>query len=569
MSTTKIANGMMILILLLCSYATSIRIATKSQGTEALSYANQCMSALTEAMPPGFCWKKGADAGVIPTGCPKGYFRSLALCYQNCSPGYTHILGICYKDCERGYDNHGLSCYRNLFSWYFKHSYIPRSITNFSDEVPCPGDMYRGGALCYRDCKIIGMENCGIGACIAPGSDCTAKVLEMTGKVLEGIATGVGTVLSFGASTAAKTGAKTAIKTALKKMSKDVLKAAANGMKNALKGKFKDITLKNARKKLLETVKDKLKDKAKEVALMTVCKQVWDSVANKEFSAPSVDDLGGKVLDTLDILGVQGMAKSCSDTKSDGGLGCAKSVVEGLSAFDPSGILTIASAFMHPECDVPVSKPVDVVYADFEADTTLQARKMQESSSSLKTVTQGVPPNCVWAYDQINFQGNKLEICKTLDFVGVRFNDKIASFAVGTNVEGYFFEHARFEGVFLKFTKGTIIDNVKNFTFGTVNLDKLISSVWLGGDNIVSTYAKNTNIVNQFFTASNQMNVVFRKQNSKDSVNVVSLFLNNGKKALCSFVSGTSDRKQVTYESSTAIPSSTWPKNNIEYCKLI
>lgn len=83
-------------------------------------------------------------------------------------------------------------------------------------------------------------------------------------KVLEGIAIGVGTVLSFGASTAAKTGAKTAIKTALKKMSKDALKAAANGMKNALKGKFKDITLKNARKKLLETVKDKLKELPKE-----------------------------------------------------------------------------------------------------------------------------------------------------------------------------------------------------------------------------------------------------------------------------------------------------------------
>ena len=47
------------------------------------------------------------------------------------------------------------------------------------------------------------------------------------------------------------------------------------------------------------------------------------------------------------------MVKSCGDVSADGGLGCAKSVVEGLSAFDPTGIMTIAAAFMHPSCDVP------------------------------------------------------------------------------------------------------------------------------------------------------------------------------------------------------------------------
>jgi hypothetical protein len=568
MSTMKLLNSMMIVFLILCSYATSIRIATKTNGMEALSYANQCMSGLTEAMPPGFCWKKGADAGVIPTGCPAGYFRSLALCYQNCSPGYTHILGICYKDCSSGYTNHGLSCFRNLFSWYFKHSYIPRSITNFSDEVPCPGNMYRAGALCYRDCRLIGMDNCGIGACIAPGADCTTKILSMVGQVFEGVATGVGTVLSFGASTAAKTGAKTAIKTAVKKISKDALKAAARGMKNALKGKFKDITLKNARKKVFDAVKGKIKDKAQEVALMTVCQKVWESVANKEFSAPSAEDLGGKVLDTIDIFGVQNMAKSCSNV-SDGGLSCAKSVVEGLAGFDPSGILTIAAAFMHPTCDVPVHKPADEPIASYEADTSAQARKVQETAAPLKNPSDSVPANCIWAYDSTNFKGNKLEICKTLDFVGNRFNDKIASFVVGKDVQGYFFEHARFEGTYLKFSKGTIVDDVKKFTFGDVNLDKLISSVWVGGEDIVSIYGKDKSITNHFFTSANGMKVSFTRKSTQDAVNVLSLYLVNGKKAVCSFVKGSSDRKEVTFDKSTAFASSSWPKSKIEFCKLI
>jgi hypothetical protein len=568
MSSTKIANRMMILILLICSYATSIRITGKTQQTQALSYANICMSGLTEAMPPGFCWKKGADAGVIPTGCPKGFFRSLALCFEYCAPGYTHILGICYLDCESGYVNHGLTCFKNIISWYFKKSYIPRSLTNFSDEVPCPGNMYRMGALCYRDCTLIGMDNCGIGACIAPGEDCNMKVLEMAGKVIEGIATGVGTVVSFGASTAAKTGAKTAIKTALKSMSKEALRAAAKGMKNALKGKFKEFTLEKARKKVLNTVKDTIKDNAKTVALMTVCSKVWESVSNREFSAPSVEDLGGKVLDTIDILGVQGMVKSCQDTKSDGGLSCAKSVVEGLSGFDPTGILTIAAAFMHPVCDVPVSKPANVVVADLEADTTFEARQLMDASAALIFVTEGVPSNCLWAFDQINFKGNRLVICeKRTNILDDKFNDKIASFAAGKDVQGYFFEHKGLEGSFVRFGKGTIVDDVKKFTFGTVNLDKMISSIWLGPEDLVSTHLKSQQTISEFFTTERNT-YRFWENVSKFSADSFSLYLTPGKIAACLFQNNKNDRQTVVYRSSQNVPSDTWPKLFAINCRI-
>ena len=86
---------------------------------------SKCMSAFMGAFPPDFCWKKGADFGVIPTGCPAGYFRSLALCYEHCAPGYRHVLGVRWADCGSGYADHGLSCFKHIFSWYFKHSYIP------------------------------------------------------------------------------------------------------------------------------------------------------------------------------------------------------------------------------------------------------------------------------------------------------------------------------------------------------------------------------------------------------------------------------------------------------------
>jgi hypothetical protein len=102
---------------------------------------------------------------VIPTDCPAGYYRSLALCYEYCAPGYYVVLGVCWAHCGSGYADHGATCFHNLFNWYFKPTYIPGSLPNWDGRVPCPSGMYRAGALCYRDCGNIGMVNCGIGAC--------------------------------------------------------------------------------------------------------------------------------------------------------------------------------------------------------------------------------------------------------------------------------------------------------------------------------------------------------------------------------------------------------------------
>ena len=123
-------------------------------------------------LPPSFCWKKGGDGGVIPKGCPVGYFRSMALCYKNCNPGYKMFVGVCYTKCGKGETDIGAFCKSGAwykFNWKPKRSYIPKSLTNFSDQIPCPTGRYRakGGALCYKDCKSVNMANCGIGACAA------------------------------------------------------------------------------------------------------------------------------------------------------------------------------------------------------------------------------------------------------------------------------------------------------------------------------------------------------------------------------------------------------------------
>lgn len=55
-----------------------------------------CMKALVDSMGPEFCWKEGGDAGKIPQGCPEGYFRHMALCYERCRGRYQYNgAGLC------------------------------------------------------------------------------------------------------------------------------------------------------------------------------------------------------------------------------------------------------------------------------------------------------------------------------------------------------------------------------------------------------------------------------------------------------------------------------------------
>ncbi len=144
--------------------------SSTSSKKEAASYASACLQGVLSAIPGSFCYKKDGDAGVIPTGCPDGYFRSLALCYENCRSGYKFVAGVCWeKNCDSGYTDFGLTCtgchwkgWRLKCKTYAKDSYMSSSITNFSDRIPCDEDHYKSGALCYRDCNKNGMVNCGI-----------------------------------------------------------------------------------------------------------------------------------------------------------------------------------------------------------------------------------------------------------------------------------------------------------------------------------------------------------------------------------------------------------------------
>lgn len=147
------------------------------------SAATEFAAAFVEEMPPAVCWKRGGDVGVIPTGCPNGYHRHMAECIKHCDDGYWwDQAASCIKRCPQGYREFPLTCTR-WFHTFARHVYHPIRLTNFNHQAPCPSGMYKGGALCYRNCSDERMfqppmENCGIGACAGNSAGCLAFVIE-------------------------------------------------------------------------------------------------------------------------------------------------------------------------------------------------------------------------------------------------------------------------------------------------------------------------------------------------------------------------------------------------------
>ena len=312
-----------------------------------------CMFAIMNAVGPEFCWKKGGDVGIIPKACPLGYFRDLLLCFENCKPTHEFKAGFCWEKCKPGYSRFVFTCSKDgdKLDFYTVNSYIPKSLTNFDSKVECSQGYYKSLALCYRDCKIIGMENCGIGACVNNAGDCAKAITEMVVSILSAIAEGLGSLVSGGATTA--------IKEKVKEGVSKLGPTALDTVKNGLKKKFADQAKKsNILKKATEDLLSGIKDEVVGNLKVEFCKVIWDKAVNDVSINSST--LTDSVVGALDVFNIKDSIQNCKDVKDGNDAGqCAKSILAGLEFFDPTGILAIAGAFIHPLCEVTPPPIVD------------------------------------------------------------------------------------------------------------------------------------------------------------------------------------------------------------------
>jgi hypothetical protein len=171
----------------------------------------------------------------------------------------------------------------------------------------------------------------------------------MATEVIMGAAQFVSFVLSFGASTTA-TGPINAGKSAVANLTKETSQQAFARVKTAFTSFFKQ-TVKKAKKAFIENIIDLPAGMAAEWVAENYCQGIYNSIrdrVNKNENPGSTDPV--EILKKFDIFGISEIVTNCGDI--DKKIECAQSVVSTASNFDPTGLLTIAAAFMHPTCEV-------------------------------------------------------------------------------------------------------------------------------------------------------------------------------------------------------------------------
>jgi len=234
-----------------------------------------------------------------------------------------------------------------------KYSKIAKSITNFDSRVLCDDDTeeliyYKKGALCYRDCKVNGMINCGIGSCALSKKQCGAAIATMIVNIAMGFTQFVAFVASFGA-----TSGDAAVNDAAKKEMQSALSKSTGKFDYALTY-FKTIASNPiVRKAMMAKVKRMmLKWAALHAVTITVaqiCQQAGDAIFDKVSSAKNVNFN----VNMLDPTGISSAVESCKDPDNNSAkVTCAQSIINVASSLDPTGLVSIASALVQPVCDV-------------------------------------------------------------------------------------------------------------------------------------------------------------------------------------------------------------------------
>ena len=334
-----------ILLVILCCLHSSISFSDKTNDVETIAeakqYIGECLTDLTNELPSMFCWKKNNER-IIPTNCPEGYFRYGALCYQNCKENYSFHLGVCYEDCSSDQKDYALFCKNPL---KVKKSYIPSSITNLSSAVTCPEGLIKSGALCYSNCKRIGMFNCGGEACSSSKATCGLEIAKMVIKSIGKIMTihpffgklPIKVTILLG-----KFIKKIAEKKLFSVLSK-VLQEILSHIQERIQIKLKELATKVSHK--LPFVKDETKAK--------ICGALYnyinDTLFSKPVRNPKVSDLP-KMVNALSFLNVDKAYDSCKGIDK---VECAQNIFKVIDAIDLTGLLSFPGIFIYHRCQMP------------------------------------------------------------------------------------------------------------------------------------------------------------------------------------------------------------------------
>ena len=259
-------------------------------------------------------------------------------------------------------------------------------------------------------------------------------------------------------------------------------------------------------------VKDKVKEVAqnhlKDAAIGVICQKIWDKSIEKSTKAD--DSILDKIEDAVDLFNVKGMMTSCKDTSdSNGAVDCAKNVLEGLSTFDPTGLLTIAAAFMKPSCTV--TRDIITITQDSPFSVTINPSGAVPSTVAPTVPISSVPQakkGCLLLFDQCGLKGNRKEVCAST--TELNFNASSMITGEGTNI--LMFNKTRYNGDSILFAGSNTINCFKDVKLSTTdNFDKQSASIFYNPENCLTI----TVFVNSATTPVNYETHIFCQTKTK------------------------------------------------------
>jgi len=327
-----------------------------------------CLGTLMDIIPPDFCWKKNSGFE-LPSECPAPYSKTPnGDCIEACRAGFkpSDDYKVCYKDCASFmYDAGDNECaMTGIYGRWPKEVYKPKSTFWFASKE-CKAGKIKIAGTCYNDCKTVGMVNCGPLGCADSDSGCKSAIAGMSLDVLTGILKGVITFSTLGIGTAVVSGLA-ALRLGGKLISDTKLGDAFKRTYNSIKEKLgnsayvKTITdkaLAAASKLGVLYLTDAVQKGLEGVTAQGICKPIFEYVLGKprsEFSSTEV------VVKALDVFDVNDVRDGCGPVpagqtldakqKEERKTKCTKSILSTLSNVDPTGVLTVAAAFVQPTC---------------------------------------------------------------------------------------------------------------------------------------------------------------------------------------------------------------------------
>lgn len=296
------------------------------------------------------------DFGVIPNACPEGYIRDFAVCRKPCEVGYNYHPAIfsCWGTCTETETDIGAFCKSSPFSLRPKGAYVPDTLTNFNSKVLCPEGMYKAGALCYRDCTLKQMVNCGIGACALTDKGCYEGVLKITVDFMVGLGKFVTFIASHTQSDSNLTTVVASVTALLKKVDEKFVQKAFDQVKAWIgNNQFKELFVELMVNFTNNYISQKYSQFLNNSMIVDICSKVHGEINNQMQSQTKPTIMFGGV----DLSDVQGTIDECAkvdlfnDNQTDEML-CIKKALKTAAGADATGLTSMAAAFMNPVCNV-------------------------------------------------------------------------------------------------------------------------------------------------------------------------------------------------------------------------